>query len=131
MRQLNPSDGERFGVLVGSHSGDRGCIWLEDLTQPLEADKSARFSFRLQDPGHQRFVDRSFNESDGQLGYVGTWHTHPEKDPVPSKIDLEDWQRCMARNPDRGLVFAIVGIDQVALFAEHSGKIKRIKMDDF
>lgn len=111
-RQAGPSDHERFGVLIGSKSVDEEHYWIEHVTQPLPRDKSTRTSFIMQDPGHQRMLDKFFKKSGRKKIYMGTWHTHPQRVPIPSSIDRNDWCSCIKRNMDRKLFFLIIGAEQ-------------------
>lgn len=81
----------------------------------------------MRDPSHQQAIDKAFEQSNGELGYIGTWHTHPQCVPVPSIIDLNDWAQCTLRNPDRQLVFAIVGIEQVNVYISINGNLEIAK----
>jgi len=108
-RQTDPTDSERFGVLIGSKSLGEEHYWIEQVTQPLAQDKATRTSFTMQDPGHQRTIDAYFKKSKGKSIYLGTWHTHPQRIPSPSSIDRKDWHCCIERNQDRQLFFLIIG----------------------
>ncbi|WP_318351668.1 Mov34/MPN/PAD-1 family protein [Klebsiella pneumoniae] len=79
--------------------------------------------FYLRDPEHQRTVDRLYENSEGQLVYFGTWHTHPEK-PHASYTDTRDWNNCKLRNLDRGF-FIIIGTERNAIYYFNDGKIIR------
>lgn len=117
---------EAFGVLIGSQSTDACQLWIEECSTPKSKDKSTRTSFELKDPFHQRMVNHHYQESKGQLGYLGTWHTHPEGIPSPSSIDIRDWQNCTMRNPDRKLLFAIVGLTHFCIYHEEKGSFERV-----
>lgn len=86
----------------------------------------------MKDPFHQKTIDKAFKESNGELGYIGTWHTHPQDEPIPSIIDLNDWGQCALRNPDRQLVFVIVGKTQVNIYIRNNDKLEVVtrKVDD-
>jgi integrative and conjugative element protein (TIGR02256 family) len=132
-RQLSINNKESFGVLIGSQSGDVDEIWIERCTEPKTKDRATRSSFMLKDPVHQKEVDISFTESDGKLGYIGTWHTHPENSPSPSQTDLNDWRECLNRNNDRTLIFVIVGLSDFCIYRFKGKRFNRImkeKIDD-
>lgn len=122
-RQITRHLHESFGVLVGSKSSDASIYWLDEITTPLPDDTHTRFSFILRDKGHQEKVNHAYRQSANRLGYMGTWHTHPENYPVPSTIDLRDWRACSARNQDRKMFFIIVGIKQTKLFTFQNQQI--------
>ena len=115
-RQTAEHAAESFGVMMGTTSVDRRKIWIESVTTPLVDDRRTRLSFALRDPGHQRAVCRKFTRSGGQGIYLGTWHTHPEPVPTPSRIDRNDWAACLRANPGRSQAFVLVGTDQVRVF---------------
>ncbi len=109
-RQTVWSDKEACGVLIGGYNSRKKQIVVDSCTTPMEADIRRRFSFILKDKGHQRAVDKAFSESKGVSFYLGTWHSHPTKRPKPSQKDLNDWEKCIARNPQIPcFLFAIVG----------------------
>ena len=115
-RQIIDSQPESFGVLIGSTSGDRRTIYVEEITTPMPSDRQSRNNFDLRDPGHQRAVDAAHSRSGGSLIYLGTWHTHPQPIPRPSPIDKADWQLCLRRNRKRPLVFVIAGTERTRVF---------------
>jgi integrative and conjugative element protein (TIGR02256 family) len=42
------------------------------------------------------------------MDYIGEWHTHPENDPQPSTLDLDEWCKICSRREDP-MVFLIQG----------------------
>ena len=116
-RQINSTDHECFGVLIGSCSIDLDEYWIESITTPFSQDNSSRFSFRLNDNKHQETVNQQFDSANGEQIYLGTWHTHPESHPTPSSIDTEDWQLCKKRNSGRRLFFVIVGTSETCVYS--------------
>lgn len=120
-RQLSKNSHEAFGVLIGSQSECASEFWLETCTSPQQQDSATRTSFNLRASHHQNVVDSYYKSSKGMLGYVGTWHTHPERTPMPSFIDITDWRECCRRNPDRRLIFAIIGQMDMCIFRESKG----------
>ncbi|HDY7718953.1 TPA: Mov34/MPN/PAD-1 family protein [Vibrio vulnificus] len=123
-RQMKPKDTEQFGALIGSRGEGERSIWIDRCTTPQKKDVSQRAWFVMKDPVHQKTIDKAFENSSGELGYIGTWHTHPQNVPEPSSIDLNDWEQCTLRNPDRQLVFAIVGNTQVNLYIKINGDLE-------
>ncbi len=117
-RQTAADAPESFGVLIGTTSVGRRDIWIESVTTPLAGDRRTRLSFALRDPGHQRAVRRKFTRSAGQAIYLGTWHSHAEPLPAPSRIDRNDWAACLRANPGRALAFVLVGTDQIRVFVQ-------------
>lgn len=126
LKQDKKEKAEAFGVLIGGQNHDASQFWIKACTTPLAKDKSTRTSFYLKDTRHQKFVDKHFKESNGTSGYLGTWHSHPEPIPIPSHIDLKDWHSCCARNPDRKLIFVIVGISHFCMYHRTGKYFERI-----
>ncbi|ELB2850075.1 TPA: hypothetical protein I7272_05720 [Vibrio parahaemolyticus] len=125
-RQLKRENTEQFGVLIGSRTEDESKIWIDRCTTPKQKDISLRERFVMKDPIHQKTIDTAFKESNGELGYIGTWHTHPQSEPTPSNIDLNDWIQCALRNPDRQLVFVIVGNKQINVYINIGKSIEKV-----
>lgn len=115
-RQFQSMAPEAFGVLIGNKELTAECYDLVEVTVPQKGDRCSRMSFTLKDPQHQRTVDHLHKISGGQLVYLGTWHTHPEKIPHASCVDIMDWKECMFRNKDRQLFFVIIGTQKSALY---------------
>lgn len=117
---------EAFGVLIGCYNNENN-IYIRMVTEPYSSDKATRTSFSLKDPKHQQIVSKAFQKSHSLLGYLGTWHTHPEYNPVPSSIDINDWDKCATRNADRRLFFFIIGKDEPYLFYKKQNQYTKIK----
>ena len=126
-RQVKKEQHESFGVLIGSCSEDRAEYWVDLVTTPYEGDEGSRYAFLLQDGQHQQEVNDAFVSTHGQSVYLGTWHTHPQKNPDPSHIDIIDWRRCIARNKDRKLFFVIIGINEICLYTKSFFRFKKLK----
>ena len=108
---------EACGILIGGYNEHSNEIYLESCTTPKKEDVRKRTHFKLKSPEHQKAANAAHKRSGGKQFYLGTWHSHPERDPLPSNADLRDWKKCIKRNPEiRLLVFAIVGIDTVVIY---------------
>ncbi|MDE0242017.1 MAG: Mov34/MPN/PAD-1 family protein [bacterium] len=126
-RQILATASEAFGVLIGTTSIDRREVWVDAVTTPMRLDRCSRFSFELRDPGHQRAVSRRFVSSDGTAIYLGTWHTHPEAMPTPSRTDKNDWVTCLRANRGRPLAFVIVGTEEIRVYVRTKGRFKPLR----
>ena len=106
---------ESGGVLVGRRLLEGGACLVDDASPPALQDTRGRFHFERSRKPHQDFVDASWARSDGTSHYLGEWHTHPERRPTPSIVDLEDWRRLVreCEYPGDGLFFVIVGTEDV------------------
>ena len=127
-KQTKNYHNESFGALIGSRDEANKTFWIESCTTPRPQDSATRTGFVMRDSFHQHEVETSFHATNGLWGYIGTWHTHPEPDPIPSSIDINDWLECSVRNPDRFLFFFIVGTAQTRAFMKVDNKFIRMNM---
>ncbi|OQX34753.1 MAG: hypothetical protein B0D91_11900 [Oceanospirillales bacterium LUC14_002_19_P2] len=114
-KQNTSSMPEAAGLLIGYIKAD-GDVWIDRLTTPKATDIRQRSYFKLDAKLHQKEVDECFDGSDGVLGYLGTWHTHPQSIPVPSKLDVVDWKTHDQQNMERQLFFIVVGLDKTSVY---------------
>jgi integrative and conjugative element protein (TIGR02256 family) len=77
---------ESGGVMMGKIIN--GQINVLKLSVPTALDKASRTNFERSKLGAQIILDYEFFNSNGQLTYLGEWHTHPEEFPTPSFTDL-------------------------------------------
>lgn len=128
-RQTTASAVESFGVLMGTTSVDQREIWIEAVTTPMAHDRRSRLSFALRDLGHQRAVCERFFSSGGREIYLGTWHTHPEPVPSPSRIDRKDWAACLRANRGRPLAFVLVGTEEDRVYVRTRGRLRPLRRE--
>lgn len=117
-RQNNFADKEAGGMLFGRFLLDSNNIIIDDLTVPMVGDIRKRYSFHRAQTKHQQVLDHIWEESRGTCHYLGEWHTHPELDPSPSKVDLNDWKRIMNKTKTEAntFLFIIVGIEKIRIW---------------
>lgn len=84
--QNNRKAPESGGVLLGKLINNQ--INIMKISVPTPLDKSSRTNFERSKISAQIILDYEFYNSNGQLTYLGEWHTHPEELPTPSSIDL-------------------------------------------
>jgi len=126
-RQVHTNVPESFGILIGFCEKNAESYRIEHVTTPGKSDVQSRTHFIMQDLRHQKAANQAFHQSDACLGYLGTWHTHPEAIPSPSIVDINDWLACIERNPDRQLYFVIVGTEKTRVFIKHGNQFKKLK----
>lgn len=113
---------ESAGLLIGYYN-QNGEVFIDTFTTPKITDQRTRATFKLEAKLHQSEVDKIHIESEKILGYLGTWHTHPQDIPNPSYPDKNDWRIHVEDNPDRPLFFIIVGIKKTSVYTlDSSGK---------
>lgn len=118
-RQLDNSDKEAGGVLLGRFVLDSDNIIIDKVTSPQSKDKRSRFAFKKMDRYHQQRITEEWTESGGKMNYIGEWHSHPENHPSPSSLDIREWKRKSKEDVyDHGfLIFIIVGIESISAWA--------------
>jgi len=116
-RQVKTSDYEAGGVLLGRLLVDSQDIVVDEVTVPMPGDKRGRFSFYRAKRRHQRIINQRWKESQGTCIYLGEWHTHPERVPTPSPIDLTDWRRKLKVDRfENDLFFLILGTTEAKMW---------------
>src|ERR1700675_474948 len=90
-RQLQAADSEAGGVLLGRRRGQH--FEVTHATAPFPTDARTRTSFVRESMGHQEQASAVWASSGHEIGYLGEWHTHPEKVPRPSHIDTNQWRQ--------------------------------------
>lgn len=128
-KQLKKNDKEACGILIGKHSCNGQSIRIEIATKPGKKDIRKRMYYEIKSSHHTKVLEKCFKESKFESVYLGTWHTHPESTPSPSKVDIRDWKKQYKKNShlfDK-MVFAIVGTTEVIYWVIEKGTLKKFK----
>lgn len=81
-----PGMDEAGGILVGRCFHDR--IEIDLASTPSKKDKAGpTFFIRAKKPA-QKIIDDCWKKSNGEQIYLGEWHTHSQKNPIPSNVDI-------------------------------------------
>lgn len=119
---------ESGGYIVGYQHKNTGNISLEAVSHPYLLDVKNRVRFDIKDPRHQHFLRKAKRN---KSYYMGVWHTHPQKVPVPSDIDWNDWGETIKSDTTgcRYVFFIIAGTDAWRLWVGDlsSGAITEIE----
>lgn len=79
---------ESGGIILG-----RVCpnnfIYVEEITEPSKRDRSGFYFFVRNKKTAQEIVNQKWEQSNGEIIYLGEWHTHNEDYPTPSHRDRE------------------------------------------
>jgi integrative and conjugative element protein (TIGR02256 family) len=115
-KQVDPSDPERGGVLLGRLIVDSDDVVVDEITTPGPNDKWGRYFFRRSRNDTQKRIVDAWNESGHTRHYLGEWHTHPEALPQPSCKDRCNWRRIAKKAvyEQDALFFLIVGQSSIA-----------------
>jgi integrative and conjugative element protein (TIGR02256 family) len=114
-RQIKENDLEACGILIGNHKIDGNTICINYVTKPQGKDVRGRYSYKMDAATHQNILEKYFKLSNNEEVYLGTWHSHPESYPMPSRDDIIDWEKQHKSNENifPRMVFAIIGIKKV------------------
>ncbi|WP_281180887.1 Mov34/MPN/PAD-1 family protein [Chondromyces crocatus] len=129
--QHDPHALEAGGVLVGRHIRGSRDVVVDLVTEPMPGDRQSRYSFHRSQKPHQRFLDEIWRTSRKTCVYLGEWHTHPERHPSPSSVDLADWRKRLVKDQvdSESMFFVIVGQVETAAWEgfRGTGRLARLE----
>lgn len=108
-RQLRFWQREAGGQLFGRLDGSR--IEVLEATGPRRTDRRTRTTFVPDRRAEQREIDDRFGRG---LHFIGDWHSHPEKIPVPSYRDVSSLDDTVRKSSHSLLAFVLVIVGQLA-----------------
>ncbi len=76
---------ESGGILLGKVFPNS--VTIEKVTTPSIFDRYSRSFFIRSKKSAQKVINKSWFNSNGQLNYLGEWHTHCVEHPTPSPQD--------------------------------------------
>lgn len=129
-KQSEKNSKEAGGVLVGRFIENSRDVVIDYISTPMKGDIRRRTFFKRRKNEHQEFVNKFWNDSNGAFNYLGEWHTHPERVPTPSCIDINEWKRIMkeADYDYECLFFCIVGTEMVEMWQGFRGSKELIHL---
>ncbi len=78
---------ETGGVLAGYCSADDNDVVVTEMVGPGSNAVHRRLSFRPDYEYHREEIGRIFDDSGGEITYLGDWHTHPASRSYLSWLD--------------------------------------------
>lgn len=79
---------EAGGILLGKVIKNEYII-IEAITEPSKVDRSSFFTFIRNKKQAQNSINQYWEQSYGEIIYLGEWHTHNENIPNPSLEDTK------------------------------------------
>jgi integrative and conjugative element protein (TIGR02256 family) len=108
-RQLRFWQREAGGQLFGRLDGSR--IEILEATGPRRTDRRTRTTYVPDRRAEQREIDDRFDRG---MHFIGDWHSHPEKIPLPSYRDVSSLDDTVRRSNHSMLAFVLVIVGQLA-----------------
>lgn len=107
---------ESGGYIVGYQHVKTGNISLEAVSHPYCMDVKNRVRFDIRDPRHKLFLKKAERK---RSYYMGVWHTHPQRVPIPSSIDWNDWHKTLLldKTASQYIFFVIAGMQEIRVWA--------------
>lgn len=83
-------------------------VCIKEATGPRKTDLRSAFSYVPDRDAERSEIERQYAQG---LHYVGDWHTHREKVPNPSSVDLKSLREIVQRSRHdlRGFFLVVVG----------------------
>lgn len=118
-KQIGLFDKEAGGVLIYREALETDNIVVEYATEPYSGDKRARCHFSRRDSRHVEIFNQLHFQYKSIYGYLGEWHTHPEKNPHYSWIDRNNWEKIANQNTVNESVYyhIIIGTENIGIWA--------------
>lgn len=109
--QKSPDSTEAGGILLGEIHKLGFIVTLATKPQPTDLQKRTYFERSVL--GHQEVANFQSKKTLGRTVYLGEWHTHYEKDPLPSCLDIYEWKKLASLKNIQPLLTVIVGTEQL------------------
>ena len=118
---------EQGGILAGYYDKWIDGIIISDITYPQDEDVCGQFRFSRKSSGHQKIMDKLWETSEHTKSYIGEWHTHNQKNPEPSWIDVSNWKKIAKRKQNFDeLFFVIVGTHNIGIWCVNYNRSVKI-----
>lgn len=103
VRQDQPEAGGQLFARITRYE-----IFIEEATGPRPTDQRGRMHYTPDRQAERKEIRERFALG---LHYVGDWHTHPERVPIPSPIDRFTISDCSRRSTHKlaGFLLIVVG----------------------
>ncbi len=93
--QFSSIASEAGGYLVGFENSKTSNITINDISLPSDNDIRTRIFCKIKDLAHKFFLQEQKRKENY---YMGNWHTHPQKSPTPSSIDINEWKNVITKD---------------------------------
>lgn len=97
--RINGNKVETGGLLFGKRDDSLKVVWVSEVIGPPSDSISSEIIFICGVEGTVKIHNTKKLNSGGEVGYIGMWHTHPFKLPLPSEIDLAGMEKILTLGP--------------------------------
>lgn len=108
-KQVGELDHEAGGQLFAKFVD--GVVVIEEATGLRSGDRRGLHYFWPSRIAERREIKRKFKSG---LNYVGDWHTHPEKNPTPSRVDIDNIRDCFNQSRHQLMSFVLIVVGRSA-----------------
>lgn len=122
---------EAGGILLGKYIPEEEYYLITEITEPTSYDQFGPLYFIRNCQSAQNTIEKRWEDSRGIVNYLGEWHTHPFKNPIPSTTDRKLLVQVATdrSNVWRYIFMIILGINKTFYLGvadcKHEGKIIR------
>jgi integrative and conjugative element protein (TIGR02256 family) len=86
------------------------------MTHPQDSDIRSRLFYTRNVAGHLKAARDIWESSGGLVGYLGEWHSHPQRSPTPSSRDLLEAKKLAKANRGQKILSLIIGTAEACVF---------------
>lgn len=80
---------ENGGVLLGKFNKKEKTYIITNISTTNSEDRKGRYFFIRNKKQAQAIINKYWKNSNGEINYLGEWHTHDEEYPNPSFVDKQ------------------------------------------
>lgn len=73
---------EGGGILLGKVKNDYTEFIITDISEPCKRDRSGKYYFVRNKDSAQEIINKVWRLSEGEVNYIGEWHTQDRKSVV-------------------------------------------------
>lgn len=126
-RQTDKALVEACGVLLGRQWDDLLQVTL--ATPPQKSDIRSRTGYARMTAGHLALAKTEWKNSNGLIGYLGEWHSHPEDHAHPSSHDLRSSREIAKRNQSSVLGIIVGVLSSYAYLSDSKGVLCDVRLE--
>lgn len=125
-RQIGNETNEDGGAIMGKLFPKYNEIRITHILK-CKNTKQSKYSLEINPVCLQKLITKLWNSSNGEITYLGSWHSHPESNPKPSPLDFVTfsgnyWNSSFEQNV---LIYMILGTKSIDWIKSSKGIVPR------